>query len=208
MAGASETGHCSVFLNSSGSDIGVLGHVTFLPQEIVIGESVGVNMRKHAGFPLLGLMRYQLTQNWWSVGFLQKSCSGLYANQTVPRSPGVPSFQLQLGRELLLTYSLCWFCESESGPWNACSTFPTCVPLLLPSHKPGSLPWKTPTSEGAQLSGKSIPAQGTTKVDQLPVWRIVCSRAETMNSNAECLCLWRVFCKGVERLHFKRAGFT
>lgn len=208
MAGASETGHCSVFLNSSGSDVGVLGHVTFLPQETVIGESVSVNMRKHAGFPLLGLMRCQSAQNWWSVGFLQKSCSGLYANQTVPRSPGAPSFQLQLGRELLLTDSLRWFCESESGLWTAYSTFPTRVPLLAPSRKPGSPPMENTHQRGSSAKWEVRSCSRRDQVDQLPVWRVVCSRAETMNSNSECLCLERVFCKGVERLDFKGAGCT
>lgn len=125
--------------NSSGSDVGVLGRVTFLPRETGIGETIYVNMRKRAGFPLLGLMRYQSTQNWRSAGFLQKSCCDLYANQPVPKSLWAPSFQLQLGRELLLTDSLCWFCESESGLWNAYSTFPTCVPLLGSPQKPGTL---------------------------------------------------------------------
>lgn len=99
-----------------------------------------------------------------SAGFLQKSCCDLYANQTVPRSLWAPSFQLQLGRELLLTYSLCWFCESESGLWNACSTFPTCVPLLGSPHKPSTLPLNMPSSKKAQLSGKSVPAQGLTRL--------------------------------------------
>lgn len=138
--------------------------MTFLPRETGIGETIYVNMRKRAGFPLLSLMRYQSTQNWRSAGFLQKSCCDLYANQAVPRSLWAPSFQLQLGKELLLTYSLCWFCESESGLWNAYSTFPTCVPLLGSPHKPGTLPLNTPSSKEAQLSGKSVPAQGLTRL--------------------------------------------
>lgn len=35
--------------------------------------------------------------------------------------------QLQLGRELLLTYSLCRLCKSGSGMWKAYSTFQTCA---------------------------------------------------------------------------------
>ena len=140
-----------------------------------------------------GLMKYQadrtaIVQAFTQAGRVAAACMQIRQCQSPPGS------QLLLGRELLLTYSLCRVCKAGSGMWKACSAFQTsaldssatspiykcCLAISYlkkkqnqnqtNKHKP--MPASEPLVE-TEVCSCSRHGQ----VDQLPVLENVCSRA-------------------------------
>lgn len=143
-----------------------------------------VSERKHRGFPLsvclLLVWRniYHPGQNSKSavlfyklVTQVGKDCCRLYANTQHPRFLPL-SFQLTLGREVLLTYSFCQFCKSKNEMLES-----SCTVKPLPFTRPNNLPDKS----WAHSSG-------------IQVRRAVCSRSPTFWSFSSLKSTYTALC--------------